>query len=67
MQSALSDPARTEGLLREAGLKAAVIRRRRIAFGPVLRGRERWLRQRGLLSVADYEEELVVVRAELPV
>ncbi|MFJ8807198.1 HemK2/MTQ2 family protein methyltransferase [Streptomyces sp. NPDC102490] len=67
VQSALSDPARTEALLREAGLKAAVVRRRRIAFGPVLRGRERWLRQRGLLSVADYEEELVVVRAELPV
>ncbi|MEU1050521.1 release factor glutamine methyltransferase [Streptomyces ambofaciens] len=67
VQSALSDPARTEALLREAGLKAAVIRRQRIAFGPVLRGRERWLRQRGLLSLADYEEELVVVRAELPV
>jgi release factor glutamine methyltransferase len=67
VQSALSDPARTEALLREAGLKAAVVRRRRIAFGPVLRGRERWLRQRGLLSAADYEEELVVVRAELPV
>ncbi|MFD7062019.1 HemK2/MTQ2 family protein methyltransferase [Streptomyces sp. NPDC059906] len=67
VQSALSDPARTEALLREAGLKAAVIRRRRIAFGPVVRGRERWLRQRGLLSLADYEEELVVVRAELPV
>lgn len=67
VQSALSDPARTEALLREAGLKAAVTRRRRIAFGPVVRGRERWLRQRGLLSLADYEEELVVVRAELPV
>ncbi|MFE7432466.1 HemK2/MTQ2 family protein methyltransferase [Streptomyces tendae] len=67
VQSALSDPARTEALLREAGLKAAVIRRRRIAFGPVLRGRERWLRQRGLLSLTEHEEELVVVRAELPV
>ncbi|MYS50834.1 methyltransferase, partial [Streptomyces sp. SID6013] len=32
VQSALSDPARTEALLREAGLKAAVTRRRRIAF-----------------------------------
>ncbi|MFC9463483.1 HemK2/MTQ2 family protein methyltransferase [Streptomyces coelicoflavus] len=67
VQSALSDPARTEALLREAGLKAAVTRRRRIAFGPVVRGRERWLRQRGLLPRAAYEEELVVVRAELPV
>ncbi|NDZ74539.1 methyltransferase, partial [Streptomyces sp. SID10362] len=67
VQSALSDPARTEALLREAGLKAAVTRRRRIAFGPVVRGRERWLRQHGLLSGAEHEEELVVVRAELPV
>lgn len=67
VQSALSDPGRTVGLLREAGLKAAVIRRRRISLGPVLRGRERWLRQRGLLSPTENEEELVVVRAELPV
>ncbi|ANB10054.1 methyltransferase [Streptomyces ambofaciens] len=67
VQSALSDPERTVGHLREAGLKAAVTRRRRIAFGPVVRGRERWLRQRGLLSLAENEEELVVVRAEQPV
>ncbi|WP_411576475.1 HemK2/MTQ2 family protein methyltransferase [Streptomyces mutabilis] len=67
VQSALSDPERTVGNLREAGLKAAVSRRQRIGFGPVVRGRERWLRQRGLLSLADDEEELVVVRAELPV
>ncbi|WP_206269848.1 HemK2/MTQ2 family protein methyltransferase [Streptomyces olivaceus] len=67
VHSALSDPGLTVGCLREAGLKAAVIRRRRIAFGPVVRGRERWLRQRGLLAPADNEEELVVVRAELPV
>ncbi|MFG2679834.1 HemK2/MTQ2 family protein methyltransferase [Streptomyces sp. NPDC048392] len=67
VQSALSDPERTVTLLREAGLKAAVTRRQRIGFGPVVRGRERWLRQRGLLSLAEQEEELVVVRAELPV
>ncbi|MFD5447853.1 HemK2/MTQ2 family protein methyltransferase [Streptomyces sp. NPDC003470] len=67
VQSALSDPGRTVALLRDAGLKAAVTRRQRIAFGPVVRGREHWLRQRGLLSQADNEEELVVVRAELPV
>ncbi|CAL9343701.1 Release factor glutamine methyltransferase [Streptomyces sp. enrichment culture] len=67
VQSALSDPGRTVGHLREAGLKAAVTRRQRISFGPVLRAREHWLRQRGLLSAADNKEELVVVRAELPV
>ncbi|MEV5551300.1 HemK2/MTQ2 family protein methyltransferase [Streptomyces sp. NPDC052309] len=67
VQSALSDPGRTVGQLRAAGLKAAVVRRARIAFGPVVRGRERWLRQRGLLSTTDQEEELVIIRAELAV
>ncbi|EFE65300.1 HemK2/MTQ2 family protein methyltransferase [Streptomyces viridosporus] len=67
VQSALSGPERTLGHLREAGMKAAVTRRRHIAFGPVLRAREHWLRERGLLSAAEDKEELVVVRAELPV
>ncbi|WP_106975463.1 HemK2/MTQ2 family protein methyltransferase [Streptomyces sp. NRRL S-455] len=67
VQSALSTPDVTVQHLRAAGLKAAVTRRRRIAFGPVLRGRERWLRERGLLDAAENNEELVVVRAELPV
>ncbi|MFI6932137.1 HemK2/MTQ2 family protein methyltransferase [Streptomyces sp. NPDC050287] len=67
VHSALSDPDRTLDHLRTAGLKASVTRRSRIAFGPVLRGRTDWLRQRGLLSPADEKEELVVVRAELPV
>jgi release factor glutamine methyltransferase len=67
VQSALSGPELTVGQLRTAGAKAAVIRRRRIAFGPVVRGRERWLRERGLLSGGEDKEELVVIRAELPV
>ncbi|MFI9824842.1 HemK2/MTQ2 family protein methyltransferase [Streptomyces sp. NPDC052013] len=67
VQSALSGPETTVGLLRAAGLKAAVTRRRRIAFGPVLRARARWLRERGLLQGTEDTEELVVVRAELPV
>ncbi|MFD8521300.1 HemK2/MTQ2 family protein methyltransferase [Streptomyces capillispiralis] len=67
VQSALSDPELTLARLREAGMKAAVTRRRRIAFGPVLRSRERWLRERGLLTATENREELVVVRAELPV
>lgn len=64
VHSALSDPDRTVELLREAGLKAAVVRRRWIAFGPVLRSREEWLRRRGLLEASDDREELVVIRAE---
>jgi release factor glutamine methyltransferase len=64
VHSALSDPDRTVALLRAAGLKAAVIRRRWIDFGPVLRSRQDWLRRRGLLSASDDKEELVVIRAE---
>ncbi|AGS73328.1 methyltransferase domain-containing protein [Streptomyces collinus] len=66
VHSALSGPERTLELLRGAGLKAAVVRRRWIAFGPVLRSREDWLRRSGLLAAADDKEELVVIRAERP-
>ncbi|MEW1599626.1 HemK2/MTQ2 family protein methyltransferase [Streptomyces sp. NPDC093808] len=67
VQSALSDPGLTVDCLRSAGMKSAVTQRQRIAFGPVLRTRVEWLRERGLLSPDENEEELVVVRAELPV
>ncbi|HET9381432.1 MAG TPA: HemK2/MTQ2 family protein methyltransferase [Streptomyces sp.] len=67
VQSALSAPGRTLERLRAADLKAAVTRRRRVPFGPVLRGRVRWLRERGLLDTAEDDEELVVIRAERPV
>ena len=67
VHSALSCPGRTLTHLRGAGLKASVTRRRVIPFGPVLRSRESWLRESGLLSAPEQREELVVVRAELPV
>ncbi|MGW1610593.1 HemK2/MTQ2 family protein methyltransferase [Streptomyces sp. NPDC002285] len=67
VHSTLSCPGRTVSFLRESGLKASVTRRRIIPFGPVLRTREDWLRQHGLLSAPEQKEELVVVRAELPV
>ncbi|MEU0676443.1 HemK2/MTQ2 family protein methyltransferase [Streptomyces sp. NPDC006172] len=66
VHSALSDPDLTLAHLRATGLKASVTRRRRIPFGPVLRSRADWLRRRGLLSADEHDEELVVVRAELP-
>jgi release factor glutamine methyltransferase len=66
VHSALSGPDRTLELLRSAGLKAAVVRRRWIPFGPVLRSREKWLRRHGLLEPAEDREELVVIRAERP-
>ncbi|ALO98033.1 Putative methyltransferase [Streptomyces hygroscopicus subsp. limoneus] len=66
VHSALSGSDRTLELLRAAGLKASVVRRRWIAFGPVLRSREDWLRRSGLLAPAEDREELVVIRAERP-
>ncbi|GAA2921426.1 HemK2/MTQ2 family protein methyltransferase [Streptomyces mexicanus] len=66
VHSVLSGPERTLDLLRAAGLKAAVVRRRWIGFGPVLRARQGWLRERGLLAPTDDKEELVVIRAERP-
>ncbi|MFF3846758.1 HemK2/MTQ2 family protein methyltransferase [Streptomyces sp. NPDC002328] len=66
VHSALCDPDTTLARLRATGLKASVTRRRRIPFGPVLRSRADWLRRRGLLSADEDDEELVVVRAELP-
>ncbi|AOR30297.1 methyltransferase [Streptomyces fodineus] len=64
VHSALNDPEHTVRLLRDARLKAAVVRRRWIPFGPVLRSRQDWLRRSGLLAPAATQEELVVVRAE---
>ncbi|MET9449649.1 HemK2/MTQ2 family protein methyltransferase [Streptomyces cinerochromogenes] len=66
VHSALSGPDRTLELLRAAGLKAAVVRRRWIPLGPVLRSRADWLRRCGLLAPAEDREELVVIRAERP-
>ncbi|MFI5960875.1 HemK2/MTQ2 family protein methyltransferase [Streptomyces asoensis] len=66
VHSTLSDPGSTLTILRGCGLKASVTRRHRVPFGPVLRERRQWLRERGLLSADDGYEELVVVRAELP-
>ncbi|MEU1042135.1 HemK2/MTQ2 family protein methyltransferase [Streptomyces sp. NPDC005551] len=64
VHSALSGAEPTLKLLRAAGLRAAVTERRWVAFGPVLREREGWLRERGLLSPHEEKEELVVIRAE---
>ncbi|MFI9155382.1 HemK2/MTQ2 family protein methyltransferase [Streptomyces sp. NPDC053367] len=66
VHSALSGPDHTLLRLRAAGMKATVVRRRRIPFGRVLSARRDWLHERGMLSPADETEELVVVRAERP-
>ncbi|MGV8873108.1 MAG: HemK2/MTQ2 family protein methyltransferase [Rhodococcus sp. (in: high G+C Gram-positive bacteria)] len=50
--------------LKNSGLAASVVQRRRIPFGPVLSSRARWLEMRGLLELGRREEEIVVIRAD---
>ena len=52
--------------LTRAGLRAEVVDRTRVPFGPVLRSRLGWLRERGRLAGDATTEELVVIRAERP-
>jgi release factor glutamine methyltransferase len=65
VHSALSRPARTLELLREAGLSAAVVAERDIPFGPVLRSRADWLRDEGLLDDNSVTERIVVIRGDV--
>ncbi|MFD0201567.1 MULTISPECIES: HemK2/MTQ2 family protein methyltransferase [Saccharothrix] len=64
VHSALSDPDVTLRQLRGGGLKASVVARRTVAFGPVMRGRAAWLARRGLIDDGQEHEELVVIRAD---
>ncbi|MFE7775204.1 HemK2/MTQ2 family protein methyltransferase [Streptomyces sp. NPDC057445] len=66
VHSALSGIAPTLACMRAAGLAATVTERRYVTFGPVLRSRQSWLRDEGLLGPDGEKEELVVVRAERP-
>lgn len=53
-------------LLRATGLKASVIARQWIPFGPVLMARAAWLESTGRLPVGRRTEQLVVIRADVP-
>ena len=64
VHSALSDPDVTMRQLRGGGLKASVVARRTVPFGPVMRGRAEWLARRGLIDDGQEHEELVVIRAD---
>ncbi|MDQ2588039.1 MULTISPECIES: HemK2/MTQ2 family protein methyltransferase [Saccharothrix] len=64
VHSTLCDSDTTLHQLRGGGLKASVVARRTIPFGPVMRGRARWLEEQGLIAPGQTEEELVVVRAD---
>nr|WP_245998493.1 HemK2/MTQ2 family protein methyltransferase [Nocardia pseudobrasiliensis] len=64
VHSTLADPDRTVGLLRDQRLKAAVVARSQIPFGPVLRERAAWLAAAGYIASDQNREDLVVIRAD---
>ncbi|MEV6686994.1 HemK2/MTQ2 family protein methyltransferase [Streptomyces sp. NPDC051130] len=66
VHSALCGTDRTLQRLAAAGMRAEVVDRARIPFGPVLRSRLPWLREQGLLGPDETTEELVVIRAGAP-
>ncbi len=61
VQSEFSGEQATLDAMRVAGLKAEVVARARIPFGPVLRERLPMLRERGLLAPGQTDEGLVVL------
>jgi release factor glutamine methyltransferase len=64
VHSALCGTDTTLNQLRGAGLKAAVVARGTIPFGPVMTSRAQWLEQAGLIEPGQRHEELVVIRAD---
>lgn len=64
VHSGLCDSEETVQRLARAGMRAAVSERALVPFGPVLRSRLPWLRERGLLDEGQDREELVIIRAE---
>ncbi|MFC8124828.1 HemK2/MTQ2 family protein methyltransferase [Streptomyces sp. NPDC057302] len=64
VHSTVSGPEASVRRLREAGLRAGVSDRAYVPLGPVMRKRQTWLRERGLLSPGEDKEELVIIRAE---
>lgn len=66
VHSELSDPDASLNQLRAGGLRADVVLRSRIPFGPVLRGRADFLERQGLIRPGQRDEGLVVIRADRP-
>ncbi|MBF6329625.1 HemK2/MTQ2 family protein methyltransferase [Nocardia transvalensis] len=64
VHSEVCDPDLTLNLLRAGGLKAAVVARATVPFGPVMTERAPWLEEAGLIEPGRRDEELVVVRAD---
>ncbi len=64
VQSEFSGTDQSLRRLRSGGLRAEVVLRQLIPFGPVLTARARWMESIGMLPVGRRQEELVVIRAE---
>lgn len=64
VHSTLCGIAPTLAGLERSGLDARVSDRCLVPFGPVLRSRGAWLRERGLVDADEEKEELVIIRAE---
>ncbi|WP_433632307.1 hypothetical protein [Nocardia sp. CA-120079] len=64
VHSALCDADLTLSTLRAHVLKASVVQRHWIAFGPVLRDRAQWLIETGCMDHTQRWEELVVIRTD---
>jgi release factor glutamine methyltransferase len=64
VHSALCGTEVTLNQLRGLGLKASVVGRTTIPFGPVLTSRVEWLTTTGLIRPGQRHEELVVIRAD---
>jgi release factor glutamine methyltransferase len=63
VQSEFADSERSLRRLRNGGLRAEVVLKQLIPFGPVLNARAWWMESVGMLPVGRREEELVVIRA----
>ncbi|MFD2420144.1 methyltransferase [Amycolatopsis pigmentata] len=66
VHSSVSGVDITLDMLGSGGLRAGVVARRRIPFGPVMRARATFLEDAGLIDVGQRHEDLVVIRAGLP-
>lgn len=64
VHSAVCGPHISLTQLRDGGLKAAVVARSVVPFGPVMRKRAAWLESAGLIEPGQRDEELVVIRAD---
>lgn len=64
VHSELSDADASLDQLRAGGLRAEVVLRDRIPFGPVLSSRTEFLERQGLIAPGQRHEDLVVIRAD---